>query len=60
MTLDDTAEQLERDLKDAVETIESLTKRLEDSDQELSRAYEDIELLLDHVNTIEEKGADAK
>jgi hypothetical protein len=47
------AEALEKDLADAVETIETLEQRLEDSDEALASARSDIADLLDHIDTME-------
>jgi uncharacterized membrane protein len=49
------AEALEKDLGDALETVEALKQRLFESDEALAQAWSDIELLLDQVDTIEGK-----
>ncbi len=49
------AEALESDLQDAVETIQKLEQRLVESDESLGKARTDIEVLLDHIDTIEDK-----
>lgn len=51
--LDHSATVLERELKDALETIEGLEERLVESDAALGRAQSDIASLLDHIDTIE-------
>jgi septal ring factor EnvC (AmiA/AmiB activator) len=54
--VDDTAEQLRDELKDALETIDNLSGRLEASDEELSKAHDDIQFLLEHIDTMEKAG----
>lgn len=53
--LDDAAERLEEDLKDAVGTIDELSKSLDESDRALEDARDDISSLLDYIDTL--KGA---
>lgn len=51
--LDESAAAMERDLGEALETIESLEQRLQESDQTLADANGHIGALLDHIDTIE-------
>ena len=51
--LDRGTEALERDLADALETVEGLEERLVESDHALARARSDIATLLDHIDTME-------
>lgn len=51
--LDHSAEVLQRELQDAVETIQDLEQRLVESDESLAKAQADIEFLLDHIDTME-------
>ena len=51
--LDRSTETLEEGLQDAVETIGDLECRLIDSDDALAKGQDDIELLLEHIDTIE-------
>ncbi len=53
--LDESAEALESDLREAVDTIQELEQRLVESDESLAKAQTDIGALLDLVDTIEAK-----
>ena len=53
--LDQSAEELESDLQEAVDTIQVLEQRLVESDDALAKAQTDLEVLLDHIDTIEAK-----
>ncbi len=53
--LDSNAEIVQNELQDALGTIENLEQRLVDSDESLAKAQGDIELLLDHIDTMEAK-----
>jgi septal ring factor EnvC (AmiA/AmiB activator) len=50
--LDDAAERLEEDLKDALGTIDDLSTSLEESDHALQKAHDDIASLLDYIDTL--------
>jgi hypothetical protein len=51
--LDQGADALEKSLEDAVETVQALEQRLEDTDEALREARSHIAALLDHIDTIE-------
>jgi len=51
--LDKSAEALESDLQEAVDTIQDLEKRLVESDEALAKAQADIGSLLDYIDTVE-------
>ena len=53
--LDQSAQALESDLAEALETVEDLEQRLAESDAALADARTDIANLLDHVDTMEAK-----
>jgi uncharacterized membrane protein len=47
------AEAVEKDLGDALQTVEDLKQRLIESDDALAQARSDLELLLAHIDTME-------
>ncbi|MGO9320253.1 MAG: hypothetical protein ACLQBY_05565 [Solirubrobacteraceae bacterium] len=51
--LDKSAEALESDLQEAVDTIQDLEQRLVESDEALGKAQTDIGSLLDYIDTME-------
>ncbi len=51
--LDRSAEVLQTELQDAIETIGGLEQRLVESDGALAQAQSDLEFLLDQIDTIE-------
>lgn len=53
--VDKTADTLQVELGNALNTIKDLEARLQESDGSLAKAQADIELLLDHIDTLEAK-----
>ena len=53
--LEQGAEALQKDLADALETVEDLERQLVDNGEALAQSQSDIEFLLDQIDTIEAK-----